>query len=96
MKVLKPNVNLRSTVTPRQDIGYPVHCTTTLGRRFFGDGEANQDFIEPRGCAKSSPAHIHRSSVYDTECSVEVSLPLIVSDTVLTLSLVQEPGDEAN
>ena len=29
------DVNLRSTVTPRQDIGYHVHYTTTSGRRFL-------------------------------------------------------------
>ena len=41
VSVTLKNVNLRSTVMPRQDIGYHVHCTTTSRRCFLAteDGE---------------------------------------------------------
>ena len=39
MLVTLRNVNLRSMVTSRQDIGYRVHYTMTSGQRFLEDGE---------------------------------------------------------
>ena len=39
MLVTPRNVNLKSTVTPRQDIGYHVHYTTTSGPSFLEDGK---------------------------------------------------------
>ena len=41
------NVNLRSTVMPRQDIGYHVHCTTTLGQRFLETEDGEDSVARP-------------------------------------------------
>ena len=45
--VLLRNVNLRSMVTPRQDIGYHVHCMTTLGRRFLETEDGEDSVARP-------------------------------------------------
>ena len=57
MSVTLRNVNLMSTVTPRQDIGCHVHYTTTSGQRFLAMEDGEDCAARPLQCtylAKSS------------------------------------------